>query len=392
VSTQHVGAESGEVDVRHSPLEQRHEALGATLVAFAGWRMPLRYSSELAEHAAVRERAGVFDLSHMGEIAVEGPGAGDLLDAALVGWLSALTPGQARYTMACTESGGVVDDLVVYRRSDEAFLVVANAANAATILAQLAQRAHPGARVTDRTAEVGLVAIQGPRAGRILGALTAAALDTIGNYRALEANVLGRAALVARTGYTGEDGFELFVAAEDAPALFDALLDAGAGEGVLPAGLAARDSLRLEAGMPLYGNELTSETNPYEAGLGRVVRLDKPADFVGRAALARLAAEEPGRRLVGLLAAGARAPRAGYTVRAPGRGGEEAVVGTVTSGAPSPTLRRPIAMAYVARAAAEVGTELTVDVRGRPEPVVVTALPFYRRAQQLAPTRAKEDS
>jgi aminomethyltransferase len=360
--------------------------------------MPLRYGSETAEHLAVRRAAGLFDLSHMGEIAVTGPGAGAALDYALTGHLSAVPPGRARYTMMCADDGGVLDDLVVYRQGEREFLVVANAANTATVLAGLRDRAAAAAGaaadVTDATAEVALIAIQGPAAAGILGPLTDADLGAMRYYAGASGRVAGRRCWVARTGYTGEDGFELFCRAADAEPLWDALAAAGAAAGLLPAGLAARDTLRLEAGMPLYGNELGPDVTPYEAGLGRVVKLDKPGDFVGRAALAARAAGPPRIRLAGLTIASRRVPRHGYPVLAgepgpAGAGGSPGGtgsgggrrVGTVTSGAPSPTLGVPIAMAYLDAGAAAGGRPLAVDIRGEAVPARLTELPFYRRKQ-----------
>jgi aminomethyltransferase len=373
---------------RTSPLHDEHVALGAALTDFAGWQMPLRYGSDVAEHVAVRSAAGLFDLSHMGELEITGPGAGDALDRALVGNLSALAVGRARYTMLCQEDGGVLDDLVVYRLADERYLVVANASNVDVVRDALVERFAGRADVTldDRSAEVALIAVQGPAAEAIVVGLVAdqeqaAAVRALRYYAATPATVAGIETLVARTGYTGEDGFELFVAAAAAPAVWRAALTAGQPLGLVPAGLSARDSLRLEAGMPLYGNELDRTTTPHDAGLGRVVKLDKvddegaPLPFVGRAALESRAHSAPARTLVGLEGLGRRAARHGYdVVLASG-----AVVGTVTSGAPSPTLGHPVAMAYVSPEVSAAGTELAVDVRGRHEPVRVIALPFYRR-------------
>ncbi|GAA0368184.1 glycine cleavage system aminomethyltransferase GcvT [Microbispora corallina] len=361
---------------RSTPLRGVHESLGATLTDFAGWQMPLRYGSESAEHNAVRTAAGLFDLSHMGEIFVTGPQAGEALDHALVGHLSALTPGRARYTMIVDEEGGILDDLIVYRLGDEEFMVVANASNYAAVAGELAARSGAyDARVEDRSDAYALVAVQGPRSAEILGSLTDADLDGLKYYAILPATVAGAQALIARTGYTGEDGFELFVRNDDAVPLWNALSDAGSELGLVPAGLSARDTLRLEAGMPLYGNELGAGTTPFDAGLGRVVRFDKPGDFVGRAALAQAAESEPARRLVGLVARGRRVPRHGYPVT---RDGE--VVGEVTSGAPSQSLGKPVAIAYVAADAADAGG-LTVDIRGSQEPVDIVDLPFYRRTK-----------
>ncbi|WP_304518602.1 MULTISPECIES: glycine cleavage system aminomethyltransferase GcvT [unclassified Actinotalea] len=376
---------------RPGPLDAEHVALGATMTPFAGWSMPLRYTSDLAEHRAVREAAGLFDLSHMGEIRVAGAGAGAALDRALVGHLSALAVGRARYTMLCAEDGGVIDDLVVYRRADDDFLVVANASNADVVLAELEARCTgPDVEVADESAATALVAVQGPAAEAIVTALVPdeaerAAVADLRYYAATTATLAADGgvvvAMVARTGYTGEDGFELFLPAGDAPAVWRSLLAAGQPAGLVPAGLAARDSLRLEAGMPLYGHELDRTTAPHDAGLGRVVRLDKvdaegePVPFVGREPLRARAGAQPSRVLVGLEGLGRRAARHGYPVLT-----ESGIrAGYVTSGGPSPTLGHPIAMAYVTPEVCAPGTELVVDVRGRHEPVRVVALPFYRR-------------
>jgi glycine cleavage system T protein (aminomethyltransferase) len=381
-----------------------HQSLGATLVPFAGWLMPLRYASETAEHTAVRTTAGLFDLSHMGEISVAGPGAAAALDYALTGHLSAVATGRARYTMICAADGGVLDDLVVYRLKDDEYLVVANAANVAVVHEEITRRAAGyDAAVSDRSRDYALVAIQGPSALAILSRRTDSVsgppLAELKYYASMPAVVAGAHVQLARTGYTGEDGFELFCRPDQAVAVWTALAEAGAGDGLIPAGLSARDTLRLEAGMPLYGNELSRDVTPFEAGLGRVVRLDKPGDFVGRAALEARAEAGPRSTLIGLISRSRRIPRHGYPVL---RGGQ--VIGTVTSGAPSPTLGRPIAMAYVRPGAVEAvepiqamdaaarggagqgnaGADvagLAVDVRGHPEPADYAQLPFYRRAR-----------
>ena len=365
---------------RSTPLRAVHERLGATMTEFAGWLMPLRYGSELAEHRAVRSAAGLFDLSHMGEISVSGPGAAAALDYALTGQPSALKPGRARYTMICAPDGGVLDDLIVYRLADTEFLVVANAANTAVVATTLRERAagHE-AQVDDRTDDYALIAIQGPHAARILAPLTDIGLDQVRYYAGQRAVVAGQDVLLARTGYTGEDGFELFTSPGDAEPLWLALTAEGEADGLVPAGLAARDTLRLEAGMPLYGNELGTEMTPFDAGLGRVVVLDKPGDFVGRAALAERAQAAPRRVLVGLTVGSRRVPRHGYPVLWDGQ-----PHGTVTSGAPSPTLGVPIAMAYLEPGPAQLAAEdadarLAVDIRGRAEPARLTGLPFYHR-------------
>jgi len=373
-----------------SPLLAEHVALGATLTDFAGWQMPLRYTSDIAEHQAVRQAAGLFDLSHMGEIAVVGPQAARALDHALVGNLSALAVGRARYSMLCQPDGAVIDDVVVYRPAAEQLLVVANASNAAVVLAELTERAAGfHAQVIDMSLETALLAVQGPRALEIVSLVAPGQHQVLAEmpyYASATVRVLGQDVLVSRTGYTGEDGFELYVPNALAAPLWRALLEAGTPLGLVPAGLAARDSLRLEAGMPLYGNELDRTTTPFEAGLGRVVKFDKtdddgaPLDFVGRAALESRKGAQPARVLVGLQGLGRRAARSGYPV-VRGSGADAVVVGTVTSGAPSPTLGHPVALAYVTPEVSAEGTELGVDVRGRAEPFRVVRFPFYRRPQ-----------
>jgi len=347
------------------------------MTSFAGWQMPLRYGSETAEHQAVRHAAGLFDLSHMGEIMVTGPGAGEALDYALTGSLAALALGRARYTMICAPDGGVLDDLVVYRQGEREFLVVANASNTAVVLAELRSRAAGfDAAVTDATEDHALIAIQGPAAAGILAPLAGLELGPMKYYAGAFGTVAGFPAWVARTGYTGEDGFEVFSRVADAPALWAALLAAGGPAGLVPAGLAARDTLRLEAGMPLYGNELGPDMTPFEAGLGRVVKFGKPGDFVGRSALAERAAAGPRLQLAGLTIQSRRIARHGFSVLADGK-----EIGTITSGAPSPTLGRPIAMAYLAAGADVRDAVFSVGIRGEAVPAELTDLPFYSRSR-----------
>jgi aminomethyltransferase len=361
--------------LHHSPLHTRHEALGAKLIEFGGWLMPLQYSGILEEHRAVRERAGLFDLSHMGELFVEGAQAGAGLAHALVTNPPALAVGRAHYSMICASDGGIIDDLIVYRLGSERFLVVANASNAQIVSDALAERlAGFRAVLDDRSLATALCAVQGPRAAEIVGPLTDLDLGSLRYYAIAEGQVAGIPALVARTGYTGEDGFEVFVETGRAVELWDALMEAGRSAGMAPIGLGARDTLRLEAGMPLYGNELDRATNPYDANLGRVVKLEKEGDFVGRAALERVAREGPSKRLVGLVMQGRGIARHGYPVRENGRPS-----GVVTSGTQSPSLGKAIAMAYVAPADAETGTIVDVEIRDQPIAAEVVSLPFYRR-------------
>ncbi|GAA3681478.1 glycine cleavage system aminomethyltransferase GcvT [Arthrobacter ginkgonis] len=367
------------VSLKQTSLHAEHAKLGASFTDFGGWDMPLKYGSELSEHRAVREAAGLFDLSHMGEVWAAGPDAAAFLDYALVGNLSAVQVGKAKYSLICTPAGGIIDDLIVYRLAEDRFLVVPNAGNAPTVAAELAERAAGfDVTVTDASATTSLVAVQGPAAEAIMLALVpdaeAEKVTGLRYYASAEATVAGIPVLLARTGYTGEDGFELFVPNAQAPVLWAALAEAGQPHGLSPAGLACRDSLRLEAGMPLYGNELSLATNPFEAGLGPVVSFKKEAGFVGRAALEAAKAAGPARTLVGLKGLGRRAARAHYPVLNDG-----AVVGEVTSGQPSPTLGYPVALAYVDAGLAEPGTRLEVDLRGKAEPFEVVALPFYKR-------------
>ncbi|WP_432497203.1 glycine cleavage system aminomethyltransferase GcvT [Kineococcus gypseus] len=366
---------------RPSPLHEAHAALGAAFTDFAGWSMPVRYASDLAEHRAVRATAGLFDLSHMGEVRVSGAQAGEALDAALVGRPSAMPLGRAAYGLIVDEDGGILDDLVTYRLGEHEFLVVANASNAGLVARELAARAAGfDAVVADESPATALLAVQGPTAALIVGELVDADLAALGYYRCTPAALRTAAGavrvLLARTGYTGEDGFEVLLPVEHAGAAWEALLNAGRVHDAVPCGLACRDILRLEAGMPLYGHELSREVDPYTAGLGRVVKLDKPGAWTGREALERLARRAPERVLVGLRGTGRRAGREGYAVLHGDRR-----VGVVTSGALSPTLGHPVAMAYVEAALAQPGTALAVDVRGRPEAVEVVELPFYRRAR-----------
>jgi aminomethyltransferase len=364
-----------EATLQTTPLAQRHAELGARMIEFGGWLMPVQYGSILDEHRAVRERVGLFDLSHMGELFVEGSAAGEALAAALVTNPPALKVGRAHYSMITAPDGGVIDDLIVYRLGEERFLVVANASNALVVSDALAERLSGfKAVLDDRSLATALIAIQGPRSLEVLQPHTDVDLGSLRYYAIAEGHVAGIEALVARTGYTGEDGFEVFVDWERAADLWDALLPAVRDAEGLPVGLGARDTLRLEAGMPLYGNELDRTTNPFEANLGRVVKLDKPGDFIGRAALERVAATGPARRLVGLVMEGRGIARHGYPVHA-----EERRTGVVTSGTQSPTLGSPIAMAYVAPGDAEPGTILEVEIRDQRVPARVVPLPFYER-------------
>jgi aminomethyltransferase len=371
--------------LQRTPLHERHVALGARFTGFGGWEMPVRYGSIIDEHVAVRSAAGLFDLSHMGELRVSGPDAAVGLARALVSVPGRLAVGRAQYSLVCTPDGGVIDDLIVYRTSADAFLVVPNASNREVVAAELGARvAGLDVELVDETLATALVAVQGPAAANILQPLTSLDVGSLPSYGAAEAHIAGIPGFLARTGYSGEDGFELFVAWSDGPAAWDAVQDAGAAHGLRPCGLGARDTLRLEAGMPLYGNELDRATSPFEAGLARFVHLDRSADpaggrdFVGRAALAAQAAGPLERRLVGLVLRDRGIARHGYVVGRPGRVGP---VGTITSGSQSPTLGQAIAMAYVPPSDASAGTMLEVAIRDAVVAAEVVPLPFYRRTR-----------
>lgn len=363
-------------DLRTSPLHEHHVALGASFTPFGPWSMPLKYGNELDEHRAVRSAAGLFDLSHMGEIRVRGAQAGEFLDHALISTFTTLPAGKARYSMLVDATGAILDDLLTYRLAEDEFLVVPNAANTETVWEEFRARAAGfDVELADESADTALLAVQGPRAEQIIADLVAgddeSVVRTMKFYSAAPLTVAGVDTLLARTGYTGEDGFELYVSGADAAELWDALLNAGAAYDMLPAGLAARDSLRLEAGLPLYGQELTRDITPVEAGMARAFA-SKEGDFVGRDALV---GREPTSAIVGLRGLGRRAAREGAEVYLDGE-----QVGVVTSGQPAPVLGYPIALARLRPDVTAAGTALEVDIRGRRHPFEIVDLPFYRRA------------
>ncbi|MEJ2541528.1 MAG: glycine cleavage system aminomethyltransferase GcvT [Gemmatimonadota bacterium] len=358
--------------LRHTPLHDAHVALGGKMVPFAGYEMPVQYPTGItAEHTAVREAAGLFDVSHMGEFQVEGPDAEALIQRIAVNDVSRTVPGQAQYSAMTRADGGILDDLIVYRFPDR-FMLVVNASNREKDWAWIQSQAR-GMEVSlhDQSDETALLALQGPRAREILRPLAEPEVDEIGYYRFAEGRVAGVPAVISGTGYTGEDGFELYVPAARARSLWDAILEAGAGAGLIPAGLGARDSLRLEVGYALYGNDLDEDHTPLESGLGWITKLDK-GDFVGREALLAQKAEGVGRRLVGLRLTARGFPRPGYAILADG-----APVGVVTSGTLSPTLGEGVALGFVQSEHASPGTELAVEIRGKAVPAVVQRPPFY---------------
>lgn len=411
---------STENSTRETPLHDIHAQLGASFTDFGGWDMPLKYGSELAEHRAVREAAGIFDLSHMGEVRLTGSDAAAFLDYALVAKYSKMKIGKAKYGVLVNEAGYLLDDLITYRIGDEEFLIVPNASNTPTVVATLQERLQnflqvesPGADATlvDESQGTALIAVQGPNSEAIIlraldegahgefGPSTTSADDssvnstgiTVGEavrelkyYAWMPLTIAGIDMMLARTGYTGEHGFELYIPNIAAPRLWETLTTAGADYGLVPCGLASRDSLRLEAGMPLYGNELSLETSPFDVGLGRMIGFTTKENFAARDALAKLGETEPPRVLVGLTSAGRRAARSGASVFASadevGAEGSSSV-GTITSGQPSPTLGHPIALAFLDRGLADPGTPVFVDIRGKAHEFSVTELPFYKRGE-----------
>jgi aminomethyltransferase len=371
-------------DLLATPLHDEHVALGGKLVPFAGWSMPVQYAAGIqAEHRAVREAAGLFDVSHMGEFALSGPDALELVLELAVNDASRLEVGQAQYSALCTPEGTVRDDLLVYRTGEEAYLLVVNAANRQDDWDWIQE--HVGGRelvLEDRSTQTGLLALQGPAAEAMLQPLVTTStggdldLGELGYYRFVQGHVAGIPTLVARTGYTGEDGFELYLPWDATGAAWRALLDAGTPHGLLPAGLGARDSLRLEVGYPLYGQDLDREHTALESGLGWIVKFDRgpgvSPDFIGREALARQKEEGVTRKLAGLVLTERGFPRPGHAIVS---GGEP--VGVVTSGTVSPSIGSGIALGWVPAALARPGTEVAVRIRDRDIPAVVQRPPFY---------------
>lgn len=359
--------------LRRTPLYGEHVALGAKIVPFAGFEMPVHYPDGItAEHHRVRRAAGLFDVSHMGEIEIRGAGALDLVQFITVNDAARLEPGRAQYSAMCLEHGGVIDDLVVYRFADR-FMLVVNAANRQTDAAWVRRHAARfDVVVEDRSDDIALLAPQGPRAQEILQPLADVNLEAVPYYHFAEATIDGRGAVISRTGYTGEDGFELYVDAADAPALWRRLLEAGAAHGLGPVGLGARDSLRLEVGYALYGNDLDEQHSPLESGLAWIVKPDK-GEFLGREALLRQKQKGVRTRLTGLRLRQRGFPRHGYAIEHDGQ-----AVGTVTSGTLSPTLGEGIALGYVPAQMAAPGSELAVVIRDRRVPARTERPPFYR--------------
>jgi aminomethyltransferase len=358
---------------KKTPLYDSHVALGGKMVPFAGYILPVQYpSGVISEHMAVRTACGLFDVSHMGEVIFTGPDALNNIQMLVTNDMSTLNVGQVRYSPLCNDQGGFVDDLIVYRMDEERYMLVVNASNRQKDFLWISSFVDRfDATVTDRSDETGLIAVQGPRAADVLAKVTTEKLDGIGYYRFGEGAVAGRPAVISRTGYTGEDGFELYLANEDAAPVWRTLLDAGAGVGIAPTGLGARDSLRLEMGYALYGNDLDETRTPLEAGLGWVTKLDK-GDFVARDALLNQKSTGVAARLVGFRLNERGFPRPGYDLAV-----QDQLVGKVTSGTLSPTLGIGIGMGYVSSEYARPGTPLSVVIRGQKLMAEVTRPPFY---------------
>jgi len=358
---------------QRTPLYDSHVKAGGRIVEFAGWEMPVQYTGILDEHEAVRTRAGLFDVSHMGEVVFRGPGAAEALGRLFTNDLRKLVDGQAQYGCLCRPNGGIVDDVIVYRRGGEDWLVCVNAGNRQKDFEWLRAGEGPGCTVKNESDDWAQIAVQGPKAAALVQRLSKDDLLAVKTFHFRPADVAGVACIAARTGYTGEDGFELFCLPDKATRLWDALLEAGKVDGLVPAGLGARDSLRLESAYRLYGSDMDDETTPLEAGLGWVVKLDR-GDFVGREALLAQKFNGPAKRLVGFTLTERGIPRHGYPVLRDGK-----PAGIVTSGTQSPTLKIPVGLAYVPADLAAEGSTFAVEIRGRAVAAKVVKTPFYAR-------------
>jgi aminomethyltransferase len=360
--------------IRRTPLYETHRTLGARMVPFAGWEMPVQYASALDEHHATRNAAGLFDVSHMGEVTFEGPAAFEQLQKLVTNDLRACADGQAQYNALLREDGTIIDDIIVYRFNPERLFICVNAGNRAKDFAWLkSQGTAPGCTVTDRGDDYAQIAVQGPRAPGLVQSLTKRDLSAVKTYWFTEGEVAGVQCIIARTGYTGEDGFELFCAPERAVSLWSSLLDAGQSVSLTPAGLGARDSLRLESCYRLYGNDMDDTTTPLEAGLGWIVKLDK-GEFRGRNALLEQKTRGLSRQIVGFRVTDKGIARHDYPVAESGQ-----TIGKVTSGTLGPTVKQAVGMAYVPPRLAKIGTPLQIEIRGKPVSAEVAKMPFYKR-------------
>ena len=361
-------------DLRKTALYDTHVSLGARIVPFGGWAMPIQYESILQEARAVRSKVGLFDVSHMGRLEIRGSGAAPLLSRVLSVGAISMRPGRARYCLICNEEGGIIDDCIVYRNGEEDFLLIPNAANTAAVTDWLDRwNTKPDTvNITNITAETAMIAVQGPQSIPMLNKFTADDISSVLPFNTIQTKFNGKDAMLAHTGYTGEDGFEAIVPAEAAAQIWTTLVE----EGAVSCGLGARDVLRLEAGLLLHGNDMSVDTNPYEAGLERFIRPDRRG-YVAREALLRIRDSGVDRKLVGFFMTGRGIARHGYTICDEGR-----VIGEVTSGSPSPLLDRNIGLGYVPADYSTVGASLQIDIRGRLVDAEVTSLPFYIRSDE----------
>ena len=362
--------------LRQTPLYSEHERLGARLVPYAGWKMPLQYAGIVAEHHAVRKQAGLFDVSHMGRLEITGPGALGAVNRLITNDLLSIPNGHAAYACCCRADGGILDDVIAYRHSPERILVVCNASNLEKIRNHFVLQLRDSARLVDLSATTGMLALQGPCAFEIIQKASGNQFSNLTRFSIASGKIAGTEVLVARTGYTGEDGFEVLIPANEIVACWQVLLDAGSTYGLAPIGLGARDTLRLEACLSLYGHEIDETIHPFEAGLAFAVRLDK-SEFIGQSALRQYLSDGLKRKLAGIMMSERGVARENYPIM--NESGQQ--IGSVTSGCPSPTLGRNIALAYLPPQMATVGTTVAVDCRGKSVAAQVVSTPFYKRSK-----------
>ncbi|KKI92985.1 glycine cleavage system protein T [Bacillus sp. SA1-12] len=365
-------------ELKRTPLYNVYKNYGAKTIDFGGWDLPVQFSSIKEEHEAVRTKAGLFDVSHMGEVEVRGKDSLAFLQKLVTNDVALIKDGGAQYTAMCYENGGTVDDLLIYRKAEDDFLLVINASNIEKDVEWLTSHLFGDVTINNISDEVALLALQGPVAEKVLQSLTDTDLAAIKFFKFKnEVNIAGAKALVSRTGYTGEDGFEIYCSADDAVGLWERILEAGKEDGVIPCGLGARDTLRFEANLPLYGQELAKDITPIEAGIGFAVKPNKDVDFIGKAVLKEQKENGPARKLVGIELIDKGIPRHGYEVFA-----DNEEIGVVTTGTQSPTLKKNIGVALLKAEFTELGTEVEVQIRKKRLKAVVVATPFYKRAKK----------
>lgn len=361
------------MDLKRTPLYETHKSLGAKMTVFAGWEMPLEYSGIIDEHQAVRGSVGLFDISHLGQIEVSGAKALDAVQLVTTNDASRLTDNRIQYSLLCNPSGGILDDVTIYRFNEGRYLVCVNAVNREKVFNWLSERIGDVAEVRDKSSDLATLAIQGPLAQQVLQKVCDTDLSLIKYYHFTSSNITGISSIVSRTGYTGEDGFEIYIPSSAAEAVWNRIMDVGKESGIKPAGLGARDSLRLEMGYTLYGNDISEDTTPLEAGLDRFVKFEKNS-FIGKEALQRQVREGVKRKLIGFELIGRGIPRSHYPIHAEGR-----KIGEVASGGHSPSLGKGIGMGYVEIPFAAFGQRMEVEIRGKMVGAVVMPRPFYKK-------------